>query len=133
LRPAGFDKSEGLVSSAYAKDPFDPTWANDADVIAFHQWEKDNLTQTNPHDTGVAGGYITSWLMAYVLEKAGSNLTRAHILDVATHLTDVHAPLLLPGITVNTTPTDYSVINRFQMQRFEGGRWVLIGKVIGGD
>ena len=89
LRPAGLDKSIGLISTAYAKDPFDPTWAGDPEVAAFLTWAKDYLTQAGPHDA--VGGYITSWLIAYVLEKAGSNLTRAHILDVATHLTDVRA------------------------------------------
>jgi branched-chain amino acid transport system substrate-binding protein len=133
LKPAGLDNAEGLISTAYAKDPFDPAWADDADVKVFLDWVKRNLTQGNPRDTGVVGGYIVSWLAAYVLEKAGSTLTHENILNIATHLDHVRAPMLLPGITVTTSPTDYSGIARFQIQRFEHGRWIPLGKAISGE
>ena len=133
LKPAGLENAEGLISTAYAKDPFDPTWADDADVKAFLDWEKANLTEGNPRDSGVVVGYIASFLAAYVLEQAGSKLTRENVLNVATHLHDLRVPMLLPGITVTTSPTDYSVINRFQIQRFESGRWVPIGRTISGE
>ena len=83
------------------------------DVKAFLDWEKANLTQGNPRDSGVVVGYIASFLVAHVLDKA--------------------VPMLLPGITVTTSPTDYSVINRFQIQHFESGRWVPVGKTISGE
>jgi branched-chain amino acid transport system substrate-binding protein len=133
LKPAGLENAEGLISTAYAKDPFDPAWENDADVKAFLDWANAYLTQASPRDTSVANGYVASFLVRYVLEKAGSNLTRENVLSVATHLDNIHVPMLLPGITVTTTPTDYSVINKFQIQRFEGGRWVAVGKVISGE
>jgi hypothetical protein len=133
LKPAGLDNAEGLISTAYAKDPFDPTWTDDPDVKIFLAWVKDNLTQGNPRDTGIVSGYVISWLTAYVLEKAGATLTRENVLNIATHLDHLPAPMLLPGITVTTTSTDYSVINSFQIQRFESGRWVPIGKTISGE
>jgi ABC-type branched-subunit amino acid transport system substrate-binding protein len=132
LKPAGLENAEGLISTAFAKDPLDPTWADDAEVKAFLDWAKANLTQGNPRDTGVVNGYITSYLVAHILRQAGATLTREHILDIATHLQDLRAPMLLPGITVTTTPTDYSGINKFQIQRFENGRWVPVGKTISG-
>jgi branched-chain amino acid transport system substrate-binding protein len=133
LKPAGLDNSEGIISTAYAKDPFDPTWADDADVKTFLDWVKVNLSQGNPRDTGIVGGYIVSWLTAYVLQTAGSTLTRENILNVATHLDHLNVPMLLPGITMTTTPTDYSGIAQFQIQRFESGRWVPVGKVMSGE
>jgi branched-chain amino acid transport system substrate-binding protein len=133
LKPAGLENAEGLISTAYAKDPFDPAWADDADVKTFLAWVKENVTQGNPRDTGIVVGYINSFLAAYVLDKAGSALTRENILNVATHLDHLRVPMILPGITVTTTPTDYSVINKFQVQRFESGRWVAVGKVISGE
>lgn len=132
LKPAGFDNAEGLISTAFAKDPFDPAWADDADVRAFLDWVKTYLSQGNPRDSGVVNGYIASYLMAHVLEQAGSTLTRENVLRIATHLNDLHVPMLLPGITVSTSPTDYSVIDKFQIQRFEKGRWVPVGKTISG-
>ena len=132
LKPAGLDKAEGLISTAYAKDPFDPNWTDDADVKTFMAWVKANLTQGNPRDTGIVGGYIVSWLAAHIIDQAGSTLTRENILNIATHLDSLPVPMLLPGITLTTTPTDYGGITRFQIQRFESGRWVPIGKAISG-
>jgi branched-chain amino acid transport system substrate-binding protein len=132
LKPAGFANAEGLISSAYAKDPFDPAWADDADMKGFLAWVKTYLAQGNPRDSGVVNGYIASYLAAYVLEKAGSKLTRENVLAIATHLDNLQVPMLLPGVTVSTSPTDYSVINQFQIQRFESGRWVPVGKTISG-
>jgi branched-chain amino acid transport system substrate-binding protein len=133
LKPAGLENAEGLISTAYAKDPFDPTWADDPDVKTFLEWVKANVSQGNPRDSGVVVGYIASFLAAYVLDKAGSTLTRENLLNVATHLNNVGVPMLLPGITVTTSPDDYSVINKFQIQRFESGRWVPVGKTISGE
>ena len=133
LKPAGLENAEGLISTAFAKDPFDPTWTDDADVKAFLDWEKASLTQGNPRDSGVVNGYIASFLAAHVLERAGSTLTREHVLDIATHLDSLRVPMLLPGVTVTTSPTNYAVIDRFQVQRFESGRWVAVGKTISGE
>ncbi len=133
LKPGGLENAEGLISTAYAKDPFDPAWADDSDVKAFLAWEQANLTQGNPRDSGVVVGYIASSLAAHVLESAGSTLTRENVLKIATHLDHLRVPMLLPGITVTTSPTDYSVINRFQIQRFEKGRWVPVGKTMSGE
>ena len=133
LKPAGLDNAEGLISTAYAKDPFDPTWADDSDVKTFLAWVKDNLTVGNPRDNGIVFGYIASYLAAHVLEKAGSTLTRENLLNIATHLSNLRVPMILPGITVTTSPTDYGVITKFQIQRFESGRWVAVGKVISGE
>jgi branched-chain amino acid transport system substrate-binding protein len=72
-------------------------------------------------------------LTAYVLRQAGDELTRANILRIATHLDDLQIPLLLPGITINTTPTNYSMINKFRVQQFKAGRWVPLGELVSGD
>jgi branched-chain amino acid transport system substrate-binding protein len=133
LKPAGLDNAEGLISTAYAKDPFDPTWADDADVKTFLAWVKDYVAVGNPRDTGIIGGYIVSWLAEHILRQAGSTLTRENIMKIATHLDHLTVPMLLPGITVTTTPTDYSGINRFRIQRFENGRWIPVGKVVSGE
>jgi branched-chain amino acid transport system substrate-binding protein len=132
LKPAGMDNAEGLISTAFAKDPFDPAWADDTDVKTFLDWVKTYLQQGNPRDSGVVNGYVASFLIAHVLKQAGSTLTRENILNVATHLSDLHVPMLLPGITVSTSPTDYSLIDKFQIQRFEKGRWVPVGTTMSG-
>jgi branched-chain amino acid transport system substrate-binding protein len=133
LQPAGLENAEGVISTAYAKDPFDPAWANDPDVKAFMDWATTYLSQASPHEAVVTNAYVASFLIAYVLEKAGSNLTRENLLTIATHLDHLNVPMLLPGITVTTTPSDYSVINKFQIQHLESGRWVAAGRVISAE
>ena len=76
---------------------------------------------------------MASFLAAHVLEKAGSTLTRENVLNIATHLDKLRVPMLLPGITVSTSPTDYNVIDKFQIQRFENGRWGPVGRTISGE
>jgi branched-chain amino acid transport system substrate-binding protein len=132
LKPAGLENAEGLISTAFAKDPFDPAWRDDEEVKAFLDWAKTYLSQGNPRDSGVLNGYIASFLVAHVLRQAASTVTRQNVLDIATHVHDLHVPMLLPGITVSTSPTNYGVIDKFQVQRFEQGRWVPVGKTISG-
>ncbi len=77
-------------------------------------------------------GYVSAQAMVEVLKEAGDTLTRANIMKVATHLHNVSLPLLLPGITLNTSPDNYFAIHTLQLKRFDGTRWVLIGKPITG-
>jgi ABC-type branched-subunit amino acid transport system substrate-binding protein len=133
LKPAGLDRSEGLISTAYAKDPFDPAWTKDADVETYLAWVKANLPQGAPADPGYIVGYMASALTEYVLKQAKDDLTRANILQLATHLDSPPVPLLLPGIAVRTTPDNYSVIGKFQVQQFRDGRWVRLGDVVSGE
>ena len=132
LKPAGLDRAEGLISTAYTKDPGDPTWANDAEVRKYLEWVKANLHEASASDPGHIVGYMSSSLVAYVLAQAKDNLTRENILEVATHLDNPPMPMLLPGISVRTTPNDYSIITKFQMQQFRDGRWVRLGDLIDG-
>ncbi len=132
LKPAGLEKCEGLISTSYTKDPFDPTWAQDAGVQAYVEWVKTSLP-ASAADTGYIGGYISSSLTHHVLKQAGDKLTRANIMRIASHLNDVQLPLLLPGITMKTTPTNYSLVDKFRVQQFRSGRWVPVGKLVSVD
>ena len=73
---------------------------------------------------------MTSQLMAYVLKECGDNLTRENVMKVATSLKNVQLDLLLPGISVNTSPTDYRVNKQLQMMKFNGERWELFGPIL---
>ncbi|MCK1465539.1 hypothetical protein IVB34_46325 [Bradyrhizobium sp. 2] len=133
LKPAGLEQSEGLISTAYSKDPADRRWENDDDVRGYLAWAKEYLPQKDPNSDSILVGYLASYLMAHVLEKAGSTLTHENLLEISSHLTQVKVPMLLPGITVTTTPDNYSVINKFQLQKFESGRWVPFGDLVSGE
>ena len=75
-------------------------------------------------------GYVTAQLLVHVLKQCGDDLTRANVMYQATHLTNVALDVLLPGISVTTTPTDYRVNKQFQMARFNGESWERYGDII---
>ena len=75
-------------------------------------------------------GYAAASTMAQVLKRAGDNLTRKHIMYVASHLKHLKVPLLLPGVDVDTSPTDFAPIQCEQLQKFDGTTWKLFGEVV---
>jgi len=130
LKPAGLEKSVGLITTGYIKDPGDPQWANDADVKAWNAWMDKYYPEGDKKSSFNAYAYAVSSTMAEVLKRAGDNLTRANIMKQAASLKGLKVPLLLPGITVDTSPTDFYPIQCAKLQKFDGAKWVLVGDTI---
>jgi branched-chain amino acid transport system substrate-binding protein len=130
LKPAGLEKAVGLITTAYLKDAADPQWANDADMKAWSAWMDKYLPGADRTNTNYVYGYAVSFTMAEVLKRAGDNLTRANIMKQAASLHNLKVPLLLPGITVDTSPTDFYPIECEQLAKFNGHTWQLVGSVI---
>jgi branched-chain amino acid transport system substrate-binding protein len=133
LAPAGLENAKGIASVNYGKDPADPTWNDDLGMKKWHAFmdkyypEGDKNSSFNTYDYG------TSPLMAGVLEMCGDELTRENVMKQATNLKDVVGDLTLPGMSLNTTPTDYRINKQLQMMRFDGERWVLFGPILTAD
>ena len=68
--------------------------------------------------------------MVAVLKACGDNLTRDNVMKQAASLHDVAMPMLLPGVTLSTSATDFAPIKRMQLERFDGATWQLFGEVI---
>ena len=130
LKPAGFDNAKGIISSAYLKDPSDPTLRNDKEVLAYLDWVKKYLPDANPYDIYVAYGYANAHTLTHVLRQCGDELTRENVLRQATHMSDVVTPMLLPGIKLNTGAADYFPLEQLQLMRFDGERWVRFGELM---
>jgi branched-chain amino acid transport system substrate-binding protein len=130
LEPVGFDKAEGLISSAVAKDPADPQWRDDPAMNEYLAWAKKWFPDGDPLDWDNALSYSAAQLMVQVLKQCGDDLTRENLLRQATNIKDVQLPLMLPGIKVDLSPTDYLPIEDMQLIRFDGKRWVRIGELI---
>jgi len=131
LQPAGMEKSVGLITALYAKDATDPQWQNDPDMIEFLAWRKKYLPEGDLADGGISYGYNVAHLMVQVLRQCGDDLTRDNVMKQATSLNDVGLPLLLPGIKINTTSTDYFPIKQSRLARFNGTYWAPFGDLIG--
>jgi branched-chain amino acid transport system substrate-binding protein len=131
LAPAGLEKAVDLMSANSIKDPSDPLWASDQGMRDYFAFMKSYYPERDPNDILTVTGYGLTQIMAYVLEHCGDNLTRENVIYQATHMHDVEFPLLLPGIKINTSPTNYRGFNQMQLVKFDGKRWVPFGEVIG--
>jgi len=133
MKPAGFENSQGIISSSYAMDPTDPQWKDNPNMkewVAF-------MDKWNPSgdktDAGNAYGYNLARTMVKVLQMCGDDLTRANIMKQAANLKDFEPGLLLPGIKLNTSPTDFYPVEQEQLMRFKGETWELFGPILSGE
>src|SRR6185369_887665 len=131
LTPAGLDKSVGLITTVYYKDPADPQWKNDPAMKEYLAWIRQYYPDGNPIDIFNLVGYLQAQLLVQVLKQSGDNLTRENVMKQAANIKDAQLPLMLPGIKLNTSPDDYFLIEQAQLGRFDGKEWKLLGKVLG--
>jgi branched-chain amino acid transport system substrate-binding protein len=131
LKPAGLENAKGVISSSYLKDPSDPSLKDDPEVQAYLAWVKKYLPEANPVDLYAVYGYANAHTLLHVLRQCGNDLTRESVMRQAAALKDVVTPMLLPGIRLNTSATDYLPIEQVQLMRFDGTRWVRFGELLG--
>ncbi len=129
LQPAGVEKSIGVLSLLYFKDPTDPQWHQDKGYLDWLAWMKKYYPDGNLDDGFNVYGYTVAQGMVQVLKQCGDQLTRENIMKQAASL-DLHLPMLLPGVTVSTGPTQFFPIREMQLARFDGKIWKLFGEVI---
>jgi ABC-type branched-subunit amino acid transport system substrate-binding protein len=133
LKPAGFENAQGIISAAYLKDATDPQWDNDPGMKKFLAFLAKEFPEGNKLDNNVITGYSVVQTVVQVLTQCGDNLTRENIMKQAANLKDFRTEMLLPGIKINTGPTDFAPVSQLQLQRFKGERWELFGDVISAD
>jgi len=133
LKPAGLEASKDVLSTGYLKDPTDPTWNNDAGKKEWLAFMDKYFPEGDKTSSFTAYGYSVAQTLHEVLKKAGDNLTRENVMKQAASLKNVTQPMLLPGITINTSATDFYPIKQMQMQKFNGERWELFGPIISGS
>jgi ABC-type branched-subunit amino acid transport system substrate-binding protein len=133
MKPAGFENAEGVLSAGYLKDPSDAQWANDPGMKKFDAFLEKYMPGANRAETNLAYGYAAAQTMAHVLRLCGDNLTRENVMKQAASLKDFTPDTLIPGIRINTSPTDFAPIEQLQMMRFTNGRWDMFGDVISAE
>ncbi|MDP1963081.1 MAG: ABC transporter substrate-binding protein [Reyranella sp.] len=133
LIPAGIERSIGILTARWEKTPTDTETANDPDIKQFAEFAAKYMPSLNLDDNTAVPGYINAFMIARVLKMCGDELTRENILKQATSLKDVRAPLLLPGILLTNSPTDYGAFHSMQLAQFDGKRWVPVGGMINTD
>ena len=130
LQPAGLDKSIGIITAQYMKDPTDPQWSKEKSFLDWVGWMKKYYPQGDLADILNVYGYSAAQTLVHVLKQCGDDLTRENIMRQAASIKNLELPLLLPGMRINTSPTDFYPIEQMQLGRFDGKRWVLFGELI---
>jgi branched-chain amino acid transport system substrate-binding protein len=133
LKPAGLEASIGLVTTQFLKQPGDPAWADDEEVKAYKDLLKTYASSANPDDYSVLVAYMNVNALTLVLRKCGDQLTRENLIRQATSLHGERLPMMLPGITVNTTPDDYTPFKALRIATFDGVSWKLTGDPLTAD
>lgn len=131
LIPAGLNKSVGVITAEYLKDATDSQWQNDVGVKEFLAWMKQYNLAADPADSLNAFGYSAAQTLVQVLKQCGDDLTRDNVMRQAANVHDLELPMLLPGIRINTSPSDYAPVKRVRLSRFDGRHWVLFGDMLG--
>jgi len=127
LESAGFDKSVGVITAQYLKDATDPGWANDAGMQEFQAWRAKYAPESDPANPVWAYGYTMAQALVVVLKQAGGDLSRENILKAATNLPDTtKLPMVLPGITISSSPTDYRPMKSMRLSQFDGKMYQLL-------
>ena len=133
LQPAGVEKAVGLITATYGKDPNDPTWANDPGMNQWRDFMKKNLPDADMSDASYTYAYGVSLTMLQVLKQCNGDFSRENVMKQAANLRDLVLPTALPGIKINTSPTNFHPIRQMQLEKWNGKTWVLFGDVISGE
>jgi branched-chain amino acid transport system substrate-binding protein len=131
--PAGVEAGTGIISTAYVKDPDDPSWANDAGVKGWREFMTKYVPEGDLHDTNYVNAYNSAMVLEAVLKACGEDLSTENILKQAYSIHDLELPMLLPGIKVNTSPTDHVPVDQMQFMRFNGKTWDRFGELLTGN
>ncbi len=130
MEPAGMDKGIGLISCAYYKDPSDPRWRQDPGMVQWRSIMQKYLPGADLNDAFYVYGYGAVLTMIATLKQCGNDFSRANLMRQATNLSHVEIASLLPGIRVNTSPTNYHTIGQVQLMKWTGKSWDLFGDVL---
>ncbi|WP_395714420.1 ABC transporter substrate-binding protein [Reyranella sp.] len=133
MKPAGFENSQDIITAAYLKDPTDKQWENDAEMKAWREWMTKYMPGANQADANYIFAFSVAFLMEQTLKKCGDLLTRENVMKQAANHQKLRVPLLLPGITVSTSPTDFYPVQSVQLQRFKGETWELFGDIMSAE
>ncbi|MGJ4896883.1 ABC transporter substrate-binding protein [Bradyrhizobium oligotrophicum] len=133
LKPAGYENSQDIISAAYLKDVSDPQWKDDAGMKQFLDFMAKDFPEGDKLDGGTVVGYSVAQTLVQVLKQCGDDLTRENVMKQAASLRNFRTEMLLPGITINTSATDFAPVSQLQLMRFKGEKWELFGDVISAD
>ena len=133
MKPAGLEAGVGVLSTAYVKDPDDPAWKDDPGVKAWREFMAKYAPDGDVHDANYVNAYNSAMALEAVLKACGDDLSTENILKQAFAIKNLELPMLLPGIRINTSPTDHIPVDQMQFMRFTGSQWERFGDLQSGE
>jgi branched-chain amino acid transport system substrate-binding protein len=130
MEPAGVEKGVGVISSGYVKDPTDPQWHDTLEYKEWFAWMRKYYPSGSLADSANVYAYTAAQTMVAVLKQCGNDLTRENLMKQAANIDDLKLPMLLPGIAISTSATDFAPIKQMQLSKFDGKTFELFGEVI---
>jgi branched-chain amino acid transport system substrate-binding protein len=131
IKPAGYEASQGILSTAYLKDPKDAEWKNDASMNEWRAFMTKWYPEGDLDDSATVFGYGVAKGLEQVLRQCGDTLTRENVMKQAANL-DFEIGIYLPGTRIKTGSDDFAPIEQLQMMRFKGESWERFGPVMSG-
>jgi branched-chain amino acid transport system substrate-binding protein len=132
MNPAGPENGIGIITTGYMKDPTDPAFKDDPGMNEWRAFMAKYMPGADLTDGSYVFAYGVSMVMWQVLKQCNGDFSRANIMKQAANLHDAYDPVLLPGITVNTSPTNFHPIRAMQLQKWTGTTWERFGDIIEG-
>jgi branched-chain amino acid transport system substrate-binding protein len=133
MKPAGFQNCQDIITAQYLKDPTDKQFQNDDDMKMWREWMVKYYPSGSLADAANVLAYAVSYTLQKTLEQCGDDLTRVNVMKQAANLKKLKVPLLLPGLVVNTSPTDFYPLQSVRLARFKGESWELFGDVMSNE
>jgi branched-chain amino acid transport system substrate-binding protein len=132
MKPAGLDKSKGVITAVYGKDSTDARWKDDPGYKQFAAFIEKYMTPNDLVDANAVYGFGTAATMVQVLKQCGSDLSRENVMKEAANLKELELPMLLPGMHINTSPDNFSPIRQMKLASFNGESWEQFGELLTG-
>ena len=129
MKPAGVEKSKGVITAIYGKDPTDARWKDDAGFKAYSAFVEKYMSPKDLIDSNVVYGFGAAATMIQVLKQCGADLSRENVMQQAANLKDFDLPMLLPGIKINTSADDFRPIRQEGLASFNGESWEQFGEL----
>jgi branched-chain amino acid transport system substrate-binding protein len=132
MKPAGYENDQGILSTAYLKDPKDPEWKNDPAMNEWRAFMTKWYPEGDQDDASTVFAYGVAKGLEQVLRQCGDDLTRENVMKQAANL-NFEIGIYLPGTKIKTSPTDFAPLEQLQMMRFKGETWERFGPVMSGE
>jgi branched-chain amino acid transport system substrate-binding protein len=132
MKPAGLEKSKGVITANYGKDPTDARWKDDAGFKGWAAFVAKYLSPGDLIDSNAVYGYGVAATMVQVLKQCENDLSRENIMRQAANVKDLELPMLLPGVKINTSPDNFAPIRQEQLETFNGESWSAFGELLQG-